>query len=69
MVVTPTETPVMTPEEEPIVAMAGDSLLHTPPGTTFDNVRLLPTHTLMPIVPGTPIMGPGIELTVIVVVT
>lgn len=60
IVATPTETPVTTPELEPIVAIDGALLVHVPP-PEFVSVVVLPTHTR-----SVPPMADGADITVIV---
>lgn len=58
MVVVPAETPVTTPDSEPILA-AVLLLSHQPPGTISVSVVLAPVHTV-----DAPLMGAGAGLTV-----
>jgi len=64
--VTPGVTPVMVPDADPMVATDVLPLVHVPPGTAFVSVSEFPTQIVIPIVPGTPIIGPGLGLTVTV---
>ncbi len=43
----PALIPVTTPDEEPIVAIAGALLVHVPPEIWSDKVVVVPTHVLV----------------------
>jgi hypothetical protein len=57
----PATSPVAAPELEPIVATARFPLVHVPPDTEFDNVVVLPSHT----VGDAGVIAAGVLLTVI----
>jgi hypothetical protein len=63
MVVAPGNSPLTIPDAEPIVAYVGALLLQVPPVNPSPKVVVAPTHTCV-----TPVIKPGDELTVIVVV-
>ena len=59
----PPDTPVTTPEPDPIVATVVRLLVHVPPGEVLLNVVVDPTHTEV-----VPVIGAGASTTVTVVV-
>ena len=63
MVTVPGVTPVTTPDNDPIVAVAVLELLHTPLPVPSDSVFVNPGHTFI-----TPVIPTGIGLTVTTVV-
>ena len=56
-------TAVTKPEDEPMVATLGAVLVHTPPGAASDKVVVVSAH-----IPVAPNIGPGVALTVAVIV-
>lgn len=62
--VTPADTAVTTPVAEPIVAIAGLLLLHTPPGVGLVSTIVLPAHKLQPVVGHTIGSGDGLMVMV-----
>ena len=56
----PPETPVTSPDKEPIVAIPGVAETHVPPGMPSSSVTVAPMHT-----DAGPVMAVGAELTVI----
>jgi hypothetical protein len=52
-------TPVTTPEDEPMVRMAGQLLLQLPPAVTFAKVVVEPTQVSI-----VPVIGAGVPTTV-----
>jgi len=65
IITVPGDTAVITPVDDPIVAISVLALVHTPPVGEPVSVIELPTHTLVPV--EAPIVG--VWFTVIVVVT
>jgi hypothetical protein len=66
IVVVPAATPVTTPDDDPIVAIAGVLLVQVPPDGVPDNIIVEPTHTAM--VPVELVTADGNGLTVTVAV-
>ena len=63
----PIETPVTTPDNEPIVATNGLRLLQVPPVVVFVSVDVVPMHTV--VIPLMGLMEPPLVTVIVLIAT